>query len=206
MARRIQADFDSEILQRLGNRTDITAVQRGHFLHDGYLRVAKAYDHVELQGTGSESLNLGASHMTMSTLHDVWWPIQVRNNTDDVLIDPEDKDIIESYMLAPGAITQYYWWQGEFWFNALATQAISIGLKYKKKPIEIAVGQPSVLDEIFDVLIILRAAKIGFETIRDWESAGQMAGLYREYEITNGLQPSEKELLNTLNTGIKVRI
>lgn len=203
MARRVLADLTAEILFRLGNRTDLTTTQRGFFLQDAYLRVAKAYDHVELEGEGTESLLITSDVLTPSSITDLWWPTQVKDNTNGYLIDPEDKDVIDSYTKVASPPRKYYWYRSRFVFDSLSAATITIGLKYKKKPVAITVS--SVLDEIYDILIILKAAKIGFETVRDWPSAQVMAGLYKEYEITNGLMPTEKEQLNDHHQGIRVR-
>lgn len=207
MARRVYADLDSEVLQRLGNRTDITATQRGFFIQDAYLRIAAAYDHVELQGESSAiSTTSPLDYVSTAAITDLWWPILVKDSTNGFVLSPEDKSTIDNMLKASSQPRKFYWYAQRFVFDCNAAGTYTIYTKYKKKPIEIAGGASSVLDQIYDMLIILKAAEIGFETSRDWESATMMITLYKRHEIDLGLIPTKQERLNDYRQGIRVRV
>jgi len=202
MARRALTDFDTEILQRLGNRTDLTPIQRGFFLRDAYMLVAKGFDHVQLQANVTETLAQGSSSLTPVTT-DIWVPMQLRHNNEDRLIDPEDKEIIDNMELFTGPPNRFYWYGSVFYFDTLAPVATPIGIKYKKRPAMFTVN--SALDEIYDQLLILKGAQIGFETARDYEQATGIARLYREYISEHGLIPAHEERKNDSRNGFRVR-
>jgi hypothetical protein len=195
--------MDSELLLRLGNRTDVTASMRGHFIDDAYRRVAYDYDHKQLDETVDLYIPSGDDRQPQPD--DMWFPVQLKNLITGRLIRPTDKDWIDSMQKASGDPHQFYWWKDEFVFDTYARVDMHTQLKYKKNPVALEAGDVSVLDELYDMLIILKAAQIGFETVRDWEAAKSLAGLYSKYEVDNGLMPVDKEKLNTWQSRIKVR-
>jgi hypothetical protein len=203
MARRIVSDFDAEILQRLGNRTDLTPTQRGFFLRDSYMAVSKSFDHVQLQGDAADTIVNGSDSLSLAAITDLWWPVQIRDTISDRIILPADKDEIDNMQKYPSPPTRYYWWNEKFIFDTRADKVRPVTIKYKKRPVMFTASP--VLDEIYDQLLILKAAQIGFETARDLEQAGGVMGLYRAYISEYGLVPAAEEKLNDYRTGFRVR-
>lgn len=206
MARRVLADIDAEVLQRLGNRTDITATQRGFFIQDAYLLIAKGFAHKELQGSTTDTIAQGDDTLT-PVVTDLWWPTQIKDTTNGVIIRPEDIEVIDGIQTkVSGAPRSFYWWGGVFTFDTLANEDIDVSVKYHVKPVEITSGQSSTLDQIYDQLIILKAAQVGLETARDFEGATEIAKLYRAYIQEHGLIPVYEEKKNDYRNTVKVRM
>jgi hypothetical protein len=203
MARRIVTDFDAEILQRMGNRTDITPTQRGFFLRDAYLAVSKSFDHAQLQGDATDTVLNGSDLLSVTAITDLWWPVQIRDTLADRIILPADKDEIDNMQKYSGPPTRYYWWNEKFIFDTKADRDRPVSVKYKKKPVMFTTSP--VLDEIYDQLLILKGAQIGFETARDLEQAAGVMGLYRGYISEYGLVPTAEEKKNDYRTGFRVR-
>lgn len=206
MARRGYTDIDAELLLRLANRTDITSTQRGFFIKDAYLNVAMMFKHKEIEKETSpnETLPIGADRFTPTTT-DLWFPQMLKNATDGYVIPRESKERVERLITKPTAPPyRYYWWGGNFIFEALANTQKSIHIWYKRKPVDFSGTQNSELDELFDPLIIMEAARIGFETIRDFEEAETQKKLFIA-EVERKKIPVEQEMLNDYRQGFKVR-
>ena len=204
MARRQLADIDAEVLQRMGNRTDLTPVQRDFFIQDAYLRVAKMYEHAELQGAGSDILVGGTDTLVLSSVTDLWWPTQVRDTTSGFVLIPEDRDQIDSMLKYQGDPHRFYWYNQKFVFDVNAITGRPITVKYKRKPT--ALVTVSTLDQIYDLCVIMMAAKIGLETARAWDDALKIRALYKAYEQDNGMVPVHQEMTNDYRTGFVVRM
>lgn len=209
MARRVLADFDTEVKQRLGNRTDITATQRGFFVQDGYFFVCKAYEHPELQyetgiTSAPELVAPGVDRLVPSAT-DIWWPTQVKNVTSGFIMNPEDMDVIDNYSKVTGPFQRYYWYRRVFVFDTTgdASANTTVAIKYRRKPPEFT--SSPLIDQLYDPLIILAAARIACETVRDFEAAAALDNMYRRYETERGIEPTKKEDLNDYRTGIRVR-
>lgn len=204
MARRVLADFDAEVLKRIGNRTDITSSQRGFFLRDGYLAVCKAYDHEELQGDSTETGTSGLDYLALSNITDMWWPYSIKDATNGLLLRPEDRDTIDNYTKVSSKPQTFYWYRRRWVFDCNLDANISFQIKYKIQPAMFTVSP--AIGEIYDPLIVLKAAQIAQETNRAYEEAGALRALYKAYESERGLEPVKAEELNDYMTGIRVRM
>lgn len=181
MARRVLADFDAEVLLRLGNRTDITAAQRGQFIHDAYLMIANAFVHPELQGKGLETLPDGDFSCVPGSITDLWWPELVQDDGTGRLIDMKEKDEIEAQKRTTGTVSEFYWWGNTFYFNRIQDGALDLNIWYKKKVVAMTAGQSPVFDELYDPLIPMRAARIGHESVGNQKMADVQEAQFRNY-------------------------
>lgn len=204
MARRVLADFDAELRLRLMNRTDITAAMRSRFINDAYLMIANEFVHKEFQVTAFETLASGAFTLT-PTATDLWWIRYMRDETHGRAIDQKDVEYTERDTRVAGIPTEVYWWGGVFYFNRIASEDISLKIWYKRKPVEIAPGASPEFDELFDVLIPMKAAKIGFETVGNQEQAHIQETMYRNYVATAKFPVYQNEH-NSQRKGIRVRM
>lgn len=202
MARRVLADFDSELLLRLANRTDVTETQRGFFLQDGYRWICNAWEHKELQGTVLQTLDAGEDSITLDST--AWNPVFVRNLTGDYPLNPADLDEIEE-IAHPDSDhpSKYCWWGGDLVFDTTAITAQSLRIR-TKATVEDFVTSP-VIDQLFDVAIIMVAAIIGFETVRDFDEAAKQKIQFENWMKEVKL-PILQEKLNDYRTGIQVRM
>jgi hypothetical protein len=204
VARRTLADIDNEVKARMSNRTDISSTQRGFFIQDAYFAIANYFDHVQLQGLGDETLNDAADTLTPATLTDIWYPEILRNVTDGRPIVVDSKDNVERiFPKSSGPPYKFYWWAGTFVFDTLANGAKTIRVWYKKKPVEFTTT--SVLDQIFDPLIIIEAARIGLDSVNDYDESARLMRSFDEYVIRRKL-PVHQARLNDYRTGFRVRV
>lgn len=205
MARRVLADFDAEILLRLANRKDITATQRAQFFHDAYLLVASEFPHPELQGVGTETLTANTSTLAPSSITDLWWPQIVRDETNDRLIDSIEMQKMLAKRVSTGVPTEYYWWGNVFNFDKAPSTNLTLKIWYKKRPEELTAGQSPVIGREFDLLIIMRAALIGHETVGNQHMATIQASEYNRYAQHLGL-PTLEEAKNDRRKQMQVRL
>lgn len=204
MARRNYNDIDAELLLRLANRTDITSTQRGFFIKDAYLNVAMMFKHKEIEKTVLETLSLASDTLT-PTATDIWFPTLLRNQTDGYIIPLESKERVERLQVKPTAPPyRHYWYAGVFIFESLANTAKSIKVWYKRKPTDFSGANSSELDELFDPFIIMDAARIGLETVRDFDEAEAQKKLFLA-EVAGKKVPVEQAMLNDYRQGFKVR-
>lgn len=205
MARRTYNDIDAELLLRLANRTDITSAMRANFIKDGYLAIAILFRHREIQKTATETLTQGSDTLT-PVATDLWFPSFLRNATDGYPIRLEAQWRVERSQTKPTTRPySYYWYNGQFIFEANADTAKSIKIWYKRKPADFSGSTSSELDELFDPFIIMEAAAIGFETCRDFsEAKAQREGIIREAQRLK--LPLDQANLNDYRQGFKVRL
>lgn len=205
MSRRSFNDIDAELLLRLANRTDITTAQRAFFIKDAYLNIAMMFVHKEIQRiTTAETIASGSDSLTPVTT-DIWYPTFVRNSTDGVILDPDSQERIERLQTKPSAPPyKFYWYGGVFYFDSFANTAKALKIWYKRKPVDFSGSSNSELDELFDPFIIMDAARIGFETVRDYDEAKVQKGLFMA-EVANKKIPVEESKLNDYHQGFKVR-
>jgi|SRR5262245_16576342 len=203
MARRVLANFDAEVKLRLSNRTDVTPTMRGFFVQDGYFGVCNFFDHVELQKIApAETLGNGTDTLTPAAT-DIWYPTKLRNMTDGYLIRLESQDVVERAQTKPTAPPYtYYWFGGKFYFESLANGAKTLKVWYKSKPAEFTVSP--IIDQIFDPLIIIEAARIGFESVSDFQGEAEQRKRFDEWVIRRNL-PIDKAKLNDWRQGFKVK-
>lgn len=201
MARRVLADFDAELTLRLANRSDITSTQRGFFLQDAYKSICNRFVHKELQATTTGTITAATDYWTPSAT-DIWWPEMLRNVTDGYLIDIDDKENIENATKQSGQPHRFYWFGGTFYFEAKPTVNTSVKLWYVMNPIEFTVSP--LIDQIFDSAIIMLAAVIGLNTVRDFAEAHIQDVQYNNY-VTEHKLPLRQAKLIDHRTGLKVR-
>lgn len=204
MARRVLADFDAELLLRLGNRTDITSTQRAQFIDDAYRLVALMFVHPELQGKGQETLADASFSLTPSTLTDIWWPEFVQDDSTGRPIDMKDKEEIEAHARSSGQVTEYYWWNNVFYFDRTQAGALTLNIWYKKTVTQLTTGQSPVFNQIYDPLVIMWAAKIGHETVGNQKMADVQEAQFKGYAQTMRL-PVWEAKKNDRRKGFVVR-
>jgi hypothetical protein len=204
MARRTYLDIDAELLLRMANRSDVTSTMRGHFIKDAYLSVAMLFKHKELQLIANESVSQGFDSWTPLAT-DVWFPTLMRNVTDGYIIRLDSQVRVERAQTKPTSRPYtYYWYGGVFTHEAFADTTKVIKLWYKRKPIDFSGTQSSELDEMFDQFIIMDAARIGFETVRDFDEAAKQLGMFKAEAQAKDV-PLEMAKLNDYRQGFRVR-
>lgn len=204
MSRRSYNDIDAEIALRMANRSDVTPAMRGFFINDGYLTVASGFVHKELQLTTDETLLKGSDNFT-PVATDIWFPTAMRNMTDGYIVRQDSLERIERAQTKPTSRPyQYYWYGGDFIVECFAENDKDLHIWYKRKPVDLVSNNGSELDQIFDVLIVMEATRIGFEAVRDFEEAEQQEKLIEVYTAKHKL-PLEQAKLNDYRQGWKVR-
>src|SRR5262245_10125448 len=176
MARRNYNAEDNEVKLRFGNRTDLDATVRSHFIRDAYLNVAILFRHKELEAfaAGTESVPVAADRWLPLSVVDIWFPTFLRNDTDGTVMWPTSQEKIERIATKPTAPPRkFYWYGGFFIFDSFTNTSKLLRVFYKRKPLEgvFTGGGFSEMDEIFDPLIIMDAARVGLETVRDFDQA-----------------------------------
>jgi hypothetical protein len=202
--RRTFADLDAELLLRLANRNDITVAMRAHFIRDAVLNIAMLFRHPELELNATETLALGDDFLA-PTATDIWFPSSLRNETDDYLLRLEARERVERSSLKPTAPPYtYFWYRRVFFFEAKANTAKQIKIWYKRKPVEFSSSANCELDELFDIFIVMDAARIGFETVRDFDEAQKQLALFSA-EAQRKKIPLDQAKLDDYRQGFRVR-
>jgi hypothetical protein len=206
MARRTFSDILGYVLERLGNRSDATSDLREAWINDALLFVANRYEHPGQQGTGTESLTANTGSLTLSVITDLWWPVSLKNSTMGRFLEPDSYQNIERGTKSNGQPSRYCWWGGVFYFNQKAptTSAVSIEVRYFKKPSWWTTGN-SVLSVEYDLAIELQAAINGHMYFRDFENAGSLKALLKDYERDMKL-PVREARKDDHNAGLRPRM
>jgi hypothetical protein len=202
MARRVYADFDSQLHVRLAKRTDISAADREQLLNDAIIGIGNEFAHPELEGTFTATVSLGSQTVTPAETDISYISFLKRTDTGRE-IEHKSKEEIERRDIDTGSISEYYWWGGVITFNFLADAATAIKGWYKKLPARFTTGSP-VLRELYDPLIIMRAAKLGWESIGNLKKAHEQEVLFNNY-IKEFKIPSHEAEKNDSRKGIQVR-
>lgn len=203
MARRTFDDFDAQLAQRLGNRSDITSAVRAQILNDALLKVSNMYVHRELQSTTEVQLAQG-SDFGVVTPEGFWWIENVKDLTGQFPITPGDKDLIESTNKPVTRPTRFYTWANQIYFNCLADEPRTIKIWYVSRP-DYWSTEESPLDILFDQLILLWAQKIGSMQVRDLDEADAIGKEIAMYVAGHKL-PLNQQNRNDYRAGIQVRV
>jgi hypothetical protein len=179
MARRIYADFDTELQQRLQNRTDITSTQRGFFLNDAAQMISNEFPHPEFEKNFDDIVVAGLSVFS-SAATDIWWPSFVKDLDNERPIDLQPQQVIEAMRRVAGPITRYYWFNNQFWFDRSAAVNVNIRIWYKKTVPDFTSGSP-LFRAIYDPLVPMRAAQIALSTVGDQTAAALQENEYAQY-------------------------
>jgi hypothetical protein len=169
MARRTFADFDAELLLALGNRTDFDAGKRGFVLDSAYTYVANAIRHPELEVIVDRTLLTATDFITLPD--DFWFPELVKNVTDEQELEPREVRTTEAVTKPVGNPSIYVRWANTLLFDRKPSVAKTIRIWYTKRPAEPGANTSSILDSLYDQLIILFAIKFGLEELRDYTQA-----------------------------------
>jgi len=172
MARRDLEAFDTELNIALGKRTDITAAIRNFNIDQAYYHVANAIRHPELETTASPTLTADTDLVALES--DFWFPELVFNDTDDRQILPSSIPVTEIRTKPSGDPATYTRWGSSLYFDKKPTTNKTIKIWYTKRPAELTTGQNSVLDVLYDQIILLFAIKFSFESIRDFDQAAKI--------------------------------
>jgi hypothetical protein len=202
MARRVLLDFDTELHVRLAKRSDFDSTLRAQLLHDGYLWVCATYVHRELEGTTIGSQAIGSDEIILEA-DDLAW-IELLKNTDtgkNVYLG--DKDEIENREKQSGDPMRFYWWAGQVITDRKPTVIRAYKAWYQKVVDEIDTSP--ITDRLFDPIIIMKAAEMGYSTIRDFKEAIGVAGEIERYTNQFNL-PKLRQKLNTQRAGFQPRL
>ena len=204
MARRTLNDFDAELLVRLANRTDITPVMRSFLLNDAMFKVGIMYEHSQLQKTSIEPQLIGTDTFDIAG-GDLWWVEHMWNMTDNRTVTLGDMDKIEAMIKRTAPPMQYFTRASSIFLDSISNTAKQHRVFYVKKPAQwTVVTDPAPYDEQYDQLLLMWAAKMGMETVRDFEAAdliGKQIGMY----VSGMKLPVRKQQLNDINSRMPVR-
>lgn len=206
MARRTFNDLDAELLLRLANRTDVTSAMRANFIKDAYLDVAMLFHHKEIEKIDTTSQITSGQDNCTPAATDFWFPMTIRNVTDGYLIRLTSREEVERLQTKPTSRPyKYHWFGGILYFESFADTTKSLKIWYKRKPVDFSGTQSSELDELFDPIILILAAKQGFETVRDFDEADQQEQLFTR-EISRKKLPVDQAKLNDWRQGFRVKM
>ncbi len=195
--------MDTELDLRLGKRTDITSTMRGFFINDAYRKVALEFDHPEVQATDETTLSSAADSFTVDA-GDVWWPRFIRNVTDGWLLDPGQKEEIENMTKVSSAPRRYYWWGETFYVDTLADAVKTMKVWYIKTLTDLSGANESILKQEWDAVIIMNAAIIALQSVREWDEAHAQDVEANNY-ISKMRLPTRQAKLDDRGTGFQVR-
>jgi hypothetical protein len=204
MARRTLNDFDAELLVRLANRSDITAAMRSFLLNDAMFKVGIMYEHSQLQKTTVEPQLISTDTFDIAD-GDLWWVEHMWNMTDNRTVTLGDMDKIEAMVKRTAPPMQYFTRASSIFLDSISNTAKQHKVFYVKKPAQWSVATaPAPYDEQYDQLLLMWAAKMGMETVRDFEAAdliGKQIGMY----VSGMKLPVRKQQLNDINSRMPVR-
>lgn len=169
MSRRTFADIDAEVLLALGSRTDFTTGMRNHAIDSAYVYVSNAIRHHELEQIVDRTLVATTDSVLLPT--DFWFPELVKNMTDNREIEPREVQSTEAVAKPVGNPSIYAQWGTSIFFDRKPSVDRVIRIWYTKRPAEPDSESTSILDPLYDQLIILFAIKFGLEELRDYTQA-----------------------------------
>jgi hypothetical protein len=202
MARRVFADFDTELALRLANRSDITSAIRGFLLNDAMFKIGIMYEHSQLQASATPTQLISTDSFSIAA-GDLWWVEWMRNTTDGRPVTLGDMDKIESMAKRTGPPQQYYTRGSTIVTDTIVDTAKVHKVMYVAKPAQWSAGA-APYDEQFDMLILMWAAKFGMESVRDFETADAM-GKQIGMAVAGMKLPVRKQQLNDYNSRLMVR-
>jgi hypothetical protein len=194
MARRLLADFDAELLLRLANRTDITAAMRNTFLNDAYRWACISYKHPEIEAETTGTLAAAADEI-IPLASDVWWYETVQNSDTGRVLEVGDKDVIENMIKQTAEASKFYWWASRLRTDRKAAAITNFALWYVKKVPEITTSP--LIDELFDPILIMKAAGIGLSTVRDFKESAMLNAEIDKYTQQWSLPKRESKKVMT---------
>jgi len=204
MARRVLANFDTELLGRLGKRSDFDTTQRAQFIHDAYLWVCSSYMHPQLESSTTGTQTAGTD-LIVPAAFDIWWYELVKNTDTNRNVYPGDKDEIENREKMPGDPMKYYWWEQMLFTDRLPTVDRNYKLWYIRNVPEMATGESPIIDRLFDPVIIMKAAEIGYSSIRDFKESLGIAGEIDRY-VQQFHLPKRMDKMNDQRAGLQPRL
>jgi hypothetical protein len=203
MARRTYAEFDSELQLRLSNRTDITQAMRQHFLNDALRQVSDEFEHPELQAVALETLVKDTAMFTPIAT-DIDFPTLMWSVTQKRPVDYKSKEELETKdRTAKGPVTEYSWWNNKFFFDRTVDKDNVLRIWYKRLVPEITAGPPAIRER-FDMAVIIRAAKLGYEAVGNLEQAHIQDTLFNNY-MSEVKIPADEARKNDRRQGFRVR-
>jgi hypothetical protein len=202
VARRTYDDALEELHLRLGNRSDATEDLREQWLNDAMYKVGNQYEHREIEAT--DDLTLLISTDNVAAPADMWWPVQLQNRTDNTPIHLGDKDLIEAVAKRTSRPFRFYTWGTSFYFDANADTQKTIRLWYVQKPTRWAGSATLPYQELYDVIVMMWATKIGLTALRDLEQAG-LVGIEISMYVSQHKIPLREQKKNDAGTMLNVR-
>jgi hypothetical protein len=185
MARRTFANFDTELNMSLGKRAEFTSTIRDFVLDAAYYHVANVIRHPELETTATATLSAASDNITLAS--DFWFPELIFNDTDDRQIYPSSIPLTEVRTKPTGDPSAYTRWGGDLYFDKKPSTNKTIKSWYTKRPAEPSSGGNSILDTLYDQLILLYAMKFAYEEVRDFDQAGKVYLAIQA--MTNDIRP-----------------
>lgn len=205
MARRVLADFRTEVILRCANRTDLTDTMAGIFVQDAYLAICNQFEHQELKAHDLTTFTIGQDYTNASSL--MWWPELLTNYTEGYTIDLANIEDIEGQIKQSGMPHRFHWRYyptvgNRFYWDSKPTYAYNLLYWFVRKPAEFT-GSPEI-DQIFDPVIVMKAASLALSTFRDLAEAHIVDVEMNNY-ISDHRLPLRQGKLMDHNTGVKVR-
>jgi hypothetical protein len=204
VSRRVLADLDAEVLLRIANRDDISETQRAFHIDDAYRWVSRTFEHPENEATTTGSVAIAGDTMTVAAT-DVEYIEFILDTTNGRKLLPGDKNLIEERNKVSGTPGKWHWWGGVVYVDRKPTVLTAYKLWYIKKLAELTTGQSSVLNQIFDPIIIMKAASIGLSTVRDFEQA-HIQDVALDNYVAEFKLPKRMQRYNNESAGIRVRM
>lgn len=172
MARRTFAEIDTELVLAISRRSDLTAAIRNHVLDAAYYYVANAIRHPELETIATPTLTSGTDNVPLAS--DFWFPELIKNATDEIPIRPGAIREFQAVQIQSGNPSKYDRWGDSLYFDRKPTANKTIQIWYTKRPAEPEAAASSVLDELYDQLILMYTIKFAHEELRDYDQAAKM--------------------------------
>lgn len=176
------ANFDTiqtEVLARLGNRTDITS-RLPVWINDAYYEILMAprfaFYELDKQATAVTTTSLRA--YTLPT--DLWFILSVRDTTNNRKIRRSHWNIYDKRAATEGIPSTYARFGSTIELDPTPDGAYTLIIRYRYRPSELSSGVSPIVGREWDELLTVLSVIKGFEALEQPEKAVMYRGLFEK--------------------------
>jgi|SRR5438132_5418741 len=171
--------IQSEVIARLGNRTDLSA-RSAVWINDAYfeLLLNPTFEFFELDL--SSTITTVATTVSYTLPTDMWFILDLTDTTNSRKLERSHWQVLDRVVPTSGQVTRYARFGANIQLDPIPDKAYTLTLRYRKRPGELALGSSTALGREWDEVITLLAVMKGWEALSDHERATIARQLARE--------------------------
>jgi len=174
------ASFDAiqtEVIARLGNRTDIDA-RSAVWINDAYfeLLMNPRFNFFELDIAAQAPTVFGQG--TYSLPPDLWFILSLRDNTNNIKLQRSHTMVFDKIQRVLGNPVRYARFGPAVELDPIPNGVFTLQLRYRKRTADLITGTMPVTPREWDEVITVLAVTKGFEALDNKEKAAAQRNLY----------------------------